>query len=592
MKIKRRFFLGVAAFLSAALIALAPALSAAVNSAHASVAQAPVTPFLPQTALRYQWDILHNTDLSAASRFLKDEQAQQWFVENKPSVAGPVFSQALTIQEAQDLLETHEDATDLRLVMLARGKKSWQAMDALAQKSPALKRRMAMVRWEWDTLPLEIKEYLERAGKTQKIWAECSPEERHAFIQGWAAGPWKEFMSMAPKSEAALQKMRTLKDRIWAALQPDGRYQAADQLEKSETAVKAFARIEAQLKTTEQTPWAPLAQEVRNAPDLDHMLAGLGALFDKMGIRDAHLSALRPALPEETFTAEQATRLEKRLRKSFARRIRGTLSGDRVRQFYKSHPLKFSVSNENDTLLARHLMGHITFNSRYIVKFIKANGSKPADIFSDQNLFNQLAQLLAPYFIHETIHAMQYAWTQRELGEYFELVKDKEIEAFLFHSLYALEKIRTSPAFRQLLGSNAPVENLSRRALDDALALESNPGEFKKKVVRNHVYLQIDSLESLTFNLAQRDFLDFYKTDYLHTRYSELQYRQIRPPGHKNRLTQFKDRTTRQLRQEAQDMIDPVRHAMKVYALCLKRFESAFAEVKQRLAQLSTERPR
>ncbi len=598
MTLQRRFFFAVAAFLCTALFSFTADLSAAVNSAHTSVAQAPAAPFLPPTALRYQWDILHNTDIDASSRFLKDEQAQQWFVENKPSVAKEIFSHALRIKDAQELLNTYEDPSNLRFALLQRGRgeKSWRVVDALVQKSqsPSLKQLLAIARWDWDTLPKGLQEDLSQQGTTQQDWTTCSPADRYLKTEPWETNRLKELLSITPKSKADLQRMEKSRQLIWDSLETEQKISVQNRMDKAERAVRLLARAQARLRTASNRNWALLAQEARNASDLDQMLSSLGKLFEAMGIHDKNLAAVGSDLPQEEFSEEQLIQLDEHLRASLPQEVQGTLAGDKVRIFYNRYPLKLSIYTGDDHSFRGqyiHWYENIQLNADVFIQFLKTNGSKIGRLIFDAHIAHPLVQLAAVTFIHETTHREQDVWS-RKLGISLRNCQVGEIEASTLGFLHALEKMRTDPSFRQMLGRDALAGGLSQDTLEMVHCLESNVVKFKKIIL--YAYSQLPSLESAMISAAQ------YPEPWADNALSEM-FRELRQRARQGKQPATKAATgkdasrvdeTRLLRQNIRRFADPTSHAMKSYALWRERLSSMFAEVGQRLAQLSAERPR
>ena len=602
MKTPTRRLKAVSALLLAALLSFTTSLSVAADVAHVVVAQAPMAPALPQTALRYQWDILHNNDTFSASQLLEDPGAQAWFVENKPAIAGEVLSHALLLKDLQDMLQTYQDPDDLRLALLKRHEQSWRTLDALTQRSPALKQRIAFVRWDWSTLPKGTQEWLEKEHQiTPEMWDKLDVENRQINLRQWANGALNEFQSAVPKSREELQRMEDLKKRIWATLHASERYEIDDQMQKARTAVRTLTRAEARLKTADDPKWAALAREARTAQDLDQMLASLGTLFDGMGIRDGDLIALRPDLPHEELTGPQSLRLEKRLTEAFARELPGTLAGNKVHDFYNSgHPLGFSITSQ----ISKHWLGSysawtdaIDFNVRFIVQFLKVRGFQPKDLWTDKDVFRQLVQPMAPLWVHETTHRMQHVWA-RTLG-----IQDllgcqlTELEACLFQCLHALEKMQADPAYKQSLGLDIPGEELSQRTLRHARHLKPNVMEFKKHVVSSDVYLSYPSIEAAMSPVYYA--IQYVAQRHLRPIYAELRRRALLPRTERARLEKklgnavafwsggIRDAKTRVLRREARHHFAPAAYMMKSYALWRQRLKSAFTEAGQRLVQLS-----
>ncbi len=536
MKIQRRFFLNLAAFLSAALLAFAPNLSAAAPVVRAAISQAPSAP----AAFSYHWDILVNQDPEAASQFLKDEQAQKWFVENKPEAAGVIFSHALRIQDAQELLKTYKNTDDLRRALLKRDSASWRVLDTLAQKSPSLQRRVAVLQWDWSTLPQAIKEALGENGMTQEKWQALSAFERDRDIGNWAYKAKDELMSMAPKSKADLRRMAKLGLSIQAALAFDDNQQVLDQMEKASTAIRALSQAKAWLKTSADPQAAALAQKARQAVNLDEMLQCLDRLFDGMRIHNADLSVARPELPEEKLTKKQTLELEHFLKKAFLKEIRGTVVGDKVRKFYRHRPIEFSIRDCKDDSFGDYEpeTDRMRFNNRVIVQFLKAAELKPKDLLANKNVLNPLVMLLSRTFIHETIHRMQHDLARKH-GIPSTENQLSEIEAFFFHSLYILERIHIDPPFRWSLQRKTACGDFFYDTLEEAHDLESNMRKFKKMVSK--LYMETSSLEASMIPL-----------------FRNIKERASNAPW-----------------------------VMKSYALWRQYFDSAFAEVEQRLAQLA-----
>ncbi len=516
-------------------------------------------------------------------------------MQNKPESAEKIFTQALRIKDLQEVLTTHEDTDDLRSALTLRdANESPQVLDALIAHSPSLKQRITVARSDWSTLPQEVQEWLEKENQMpQEIWGDLGVKSRQEVLRWLATNAFNEFHSISPRSKEDLRRMEDLKKRIWGTLDSNERYRVREKLIKAQTAVHALARAESRLKSEENPQWNSLAHEARHAKNLDRMLSSLGKLFDGMGISDAKLSAARPALAQEKFTSPQKRRLEKRLKKALLKEVRGTLVGDQVAAFYRSHPLQFVIREHKEPFLGDYAFWRdlMRFNSYYMAKFLQANNLTPRQLFSDKNVFHQLVQVLAPTFIHESIHRMQHVWAQK-----LEIPEDGnqsiEMEAFLWHSLYVLEKMLSDPSFKQILEKNADSDLSSKRYLGDARALLSNAIQFKKRTLA--AYLQTSSLESAISSGSEPGWgLGIY--DSRRKIASELRWRSFLPNAQRARLEKrlsndvdlwkeggIGNAKTRALRQAASRDRDPAS-----YALWRQRLKSTIAQVTRRLTQLS-----
>jgi|GEM_PF-4685732 hypothetical protein len=415
-------------------------------------------------------------DPKAAAALLSDKEALL-SLKKEPGRLAQDFLRAYALEDLRETIELHKDAGALRNALILRMKygsvtesigpgADVQAMRAwVARRLPSRLTLVQEALLEWEALLPGQRAWLEGKGRTQSSWKSVRLDARKDLLFPWAAKTARGLLAAPlPADDASVKRLAAEAESVFYFLSEPDQVELMRRVDRAQAALRA-PRIQAPVP----------------------------------------LPAPRP---EDALTEEERARLSASLKPLLLDALQGSSSAEEVLRFYgKGAVLSLSVqSMPGMNALFRPSTQDIALSAEYAQDWLFERGKSARDLFADPLLLSALARGLAPFFLHESVHYLQYVWRKdAKLLQVF--TQEDEIEAYSAEASYVLEQRRAS-------GSDEDFDIDNRQAAD---RLEEDPAHFARIIRRiytdlpSHAFFSAGLLKivvKLSAELARRASLD------------------------------------------------------------------------------------
>ncbi len=369
---------------------------------------APAAPTLP---LRYRLMINSPAPtLSAGTAFLRDDAAQQWFLDNRPAQFPALLRDALGLRDWERVLTSYDDPRQLREAILSRQDSDIATQPALllalVDRTPALaaKRRLyeeAVL--DWSVFSPGTRGVLNAADISNKLWSDLNLSDRYRSLRRISQKVMGTLITVGPgHPEYTAQYAKALSRT--SAIMTD------EEIKKHHESITRAKRLDKGLRLAAKAAGASadetaaaLVDSARRAEDLDAVEAALGLACSRLGLA---VPAEKPE-PAYDLSPEETGALLARLSPAILDVISGTPSGDELLAAISDTGLRLTIDETaHDGVLAHYTKKSkvIVFGDKQLARLMAELGRVPRDLLSNDEALADAAVLYASLFVHEATH--------------------------------------------------------------------------------------------------------------------------------------------------------------------------------------------
>lgn len=459
--------------------------------------------------------LLQDLDPDYADSFLTDDSLRAYLRQQDAGHEASLVEQATRLKDLKDLLLAQTDPGGLNAALRARlvddpglpdvpkglgfGSQPEKLVAWTGRYMPGVSEDVLdEALYEWSTLSPAQQRWLAAPGRamTGARWAGTPFDQRANLLHEWGSGVYQRLLSASPKTRAELDALGSQGDSVLPVLSSEERSSLQDAFEKDQARVKGLAELSAKAATIHDPRLLALLHTAQTG-STDDALAAMSQLFDKTGIQDRSVVSMAPSAADQKLSSLDPSVVKSMIGTAVLQEIQGVPAGQRVYDFFQTHPLKLAMSTTlGPSALAEydHETGEIQFSGQFVDDFLKGEGVKPADLARRPDELKKLAMIMAPTFVHESTHQMQDDWAKQNHVEFWS-GQHLEIEAKEVQSLFLIEKARADPAYAQFLKENQDHSQMVREDLFQASAFERDPRGFRELVMTDY-YDALPSLEA------------------------------------------------------------------------------------------------